>query len=179
MPKFLPRAYTLPNRIETELSQIAYDNQADFSRVKAVYRRGAASYSALPRPSVTRHEYALTRVSAFCTLLSHPAQANPNYTQDFDLLPLNHALTASANPTDDLPDLVVSLQDLEDYRSPEHAIFSLAEYSGLGYDIIPALRASWVRGVNAHEAPFDRARNLAAKLYKSPDADLLPKGNHA
>jgi hypothetical protein len=51
----------------------------------------------------------------------------------------------------------------------------MAEYSGLGYDVIPALRGAWLRGVRDGEVPFNRAYELATKLYDSKDADLLPR----
>jgi hypothetical protein len=72
-------------------------------------------------------------------------------------------------------DLYIELKDESEYSDPEDAIFAFAEYSGLGYESIPAFRAAWRRGVNASESPFDRAANLAIDLYDSEDADLLPK----
>ena len=61
-----------------------------------------------------------------------------------------------------------------EYTSPEHAIFALAEFSGMGYEIIPALRASWARATKDDETPYERAMTLALNLYNSNDADLLP-----
>jgi hypothetical protein len=72
-------------------------------------------------------------------------------------------------------ELSVELKDFSEYDSPETAIIALAEFSGLGYEIIPALRASWLRGVNSGEEPYSRARNLAEYTYNSNDADLLPQ----
>jgi hypothetical protein len=66
------------------------------------------------------------------------------------------------------------LQDEAEYYSPEHAIFAMAELSGEGYEIIPALRAAWLRAISNNESPFDRAAVLASALYESRDADLLP-----
>jgi hypothetical protein len=71
--------------------------------------------------------------------------------------------------------LLVELKEEEEYESAEDALVSFAEYSGLGYDIIPALRAAWMRAVDDREDGFDRARELAVLLYDSRDADLLPK----
>ena len=70
-------------------------------------------------------------------------------------------------------ELSVSLKELKDYESPETAIIALAEFSELGYEIIPALRASWLRAVKEDEEPYSRARNLAEYTYDSKDADLL------
>jgi hypothetical protein len=106
---------------------------------------------------------------------------NPAYTTDYDLLPASHpkstkksnSVTASAWDYDE--DLTVTLKNEEEYVTKEHALLALAEYSGLGYEIVPALRTSWLRGVKAGENPFERATVLASALYESKDADLLPK----
>jgi hypothetical protein len=73
----------------------------------------------------------------------------------------------------DVPDEVIPLEESE-YISAEHAITMLAEYSGLGYDAIPALRGAWIRAVKNNEDPYQRTLNLAYNTYNSPDADLLP-----
>lgn len=70
---------------------------------------------------------------------------------------------------------LVELQDEDAYDTPEHAIVALAEFSGLGYEAIPALRAAWLRAVNEDESGFDRARELAVSLYDGRDSDLLPR----
>jgi hypothetical protein len=72
-------------------------------------------------------------------------------------------------------ELTVELQNEEDYDSPEHAILSLAEFSGFGYEAEHAVRASWLRGVRNNENPFKRAANFALLGYESMDSDLLPK----
>jgi hypothetical protein len=72
-------------------------------------------------------------------------------------------------------ELTVELQDEEDYDSPEHAILSLAEFSGFGYEAEHAVRAAWLRGVRNNENPFKRAANFASLGYESMDSDLLPK----
>lgn len=72
-------------------------------------------------------------------------------------------------------ELSVTIKDLEEYESTEDAITTLAEFSGLGYEIIPALRATWLRAVKDGEEPYNRARNLAEYTYDSKDADLLPQ----
>jgi hypothetical protein len=71
--------------------------------------------------------------------------------------------------------LNVELLREHEYDSPEEAIVAMAELSGQGYEIIPALRAAWMRGARDNESPFSRAAVLASALYKSKDADLLPK----
>jgi hypothetical protein len=75
--------------------------------------------------------------------------------------------------------LEVALKSAGEYGSPEHAIFSMAEYSSLGYDAIPALRGAWLRAVRDGDIPFELAYSLATKLYESRDADLLPKKRKA
>jgi hypothetical protein len=72
-------------------------------------------------------------------------------------------------------ELTVELEDEENYNSPEHAILSLAEFSGFGYEAEHAVRASWLRGVRNGENPFKRASNFAMLGYESLDSDLLPK----
>jgi hypothetical protein len=70
----------------------------------------------------------------------------------------------------------VTLLEEHEYCSPEHAIVAMAEYSGLGYDVIPALRAAWLRGVDEREDPFERAKALAIDCYENDrDSDLLPR----
>lgn len=71
-------------------------------------------------------------------------------------------------------ELTVSLLPEEEYDSPEQALIAMAELSGLGYEIIPALRGAWLRGVRDKNSPFRRASMLASALYDSKDADLLP-----
>lgn len=72
-------------------------------------------------------------------------------------------------------ELEVSLLHEDEYDSPEQALLAMAELSGEGYEIIPALRAAWLRGVREKESPFRRASQLAAMLYDSKkDTDLLP-----
>jgi hypothetical protein len=70
--------------------------------------------------------------------------------------------------------LNVRLLREDEYDSPEHALLAMAELSGLGYEVIPALRAAWLRGVRDRENPFDRAAVLASALDRSQDSDLLP-----
>jgi hypothetical protein len=72
-------------------------------------------------------------------------------------------------------EITVELQNEEDYDSPEHAILSLAEFSGFGYEAEHAVRASWLRGVRNGGNPFKRASNFALLGYESLDSDLLPK----
>jgi hypothetical protein len=147
--------------------------------LKAVYRRGSGAYSSSHRPGKTRDQWAYARVNAFLRLLKSGRPANPNYVQDNDLLPSKHPKAASASTVTAsaslLDSLEISLKDENEYESPEHAIIALAELSGHGYEMIPALRAAWLRGIQNNESPFDRATVLASALYASRDADLLPK----
>jgi starvation-inducible DNA-binding protein len=71
--------------------------------------------------------------------------------------------------------LSVSLKNESEYSSAEEAILAITEMSGQGYRLVPAVRAAWMRGVREGESPFDRATVLASALYKSKDADLLPR----
>jgi starvation-inducible DNA-binding protein len=163
-----------------EYNQSSTDKVA-ISQIKLVYRRGASDFSIGSIPNESLSSWASSRVDAFLTLLKNGAPKNPSYTQDYDLLPKEHP-KALKTPTTGLTaaataerDLYVSLLPESTYASPEEAIFSMAEFSGLGYETIPAFRAAWKRGVSNSESPFERAAMLAVDLYKSKDADLLPK----
>lgn len=170
----------LRNKVKEHNEKAPDGRRASLSMLKAVYRRGAGAYSSSHRPGKTRDQWAMARVNAYLKLLRSGRPSNPNYKQDNDLLPKAHpkstrasaALTASAAAEQEL---YVAIQGEDTYESPEHAIVAFAEYSGLGYEVVPAMRAAWVRGVNDGENPFERAKDLAVSLYYSKDADLLPR----
>jgi hypothetical protein len=69
----------------------------------------------------------------------------------------------------------IAIQDESFYATPEHAIFAITAYAGLGFEVIPAFRATWLRAVRENDNPFERTRSLAVDLYSAHDADLLPK----
>ena len=126
--------------------------------LKAVYRRGAGAFSTSHRPDQNRNSWAMARVNAFLHLLRTGSPKNSKYVTDNDLLPAAHrrsskksssALTAAGYDEYIDSQLEVKLMAEEKYDSVEQAIYSLAEYSGMGYDIIPSIRAAWVRGVKA------------------------------
>jgi hypothetical protein len=71
-------------------------------------------------------------------------------------------------------ELSVELKSKEEYEYAEDAILAMTEYSCLGYEVEPAIRASWLRGVRNGEDAFLRASLLASLGYESLDADLLP-----
>ena len=161
--------------------------------LKAVYRRGAGAFSSSHRPDQNRNSWAMARVNAFLHLLKSGSPKNSKYTTDNDLLPASHpksskkSVRASGVPTNTPEDqtvdyeydysgeLTIVLLPETEYTSREQAIFALAEYSGVGYEIIPALDATWSRAINSKENGFDRAKELATSLQNSRDADLLPK----
>lgn len=153
--------------------------------LKAVYRRGAGAYSTSHRPDQNRNSWAMARVNAFLHLLRTGSPKNSKYTTDNDLLPAAHPKSSKKNASSLTAAMVfvdstikdattVEILTRDDYASEEHAIFSLAEYSDLSYDAIPAIRAAWTRAISAGDEPFERAALLASALYDSPDADLLP-----
>jgi hypothetical protein len=72
-------------------------------------------------------------------------------------------------------ELSISLKDADEYSSPEEAVLALTEYLGLGYEAEPAVRAAWLRGVDAGESPYHRAESMAEYGHSSDDADLLPR----
>ena len=153
---------------------------ASVDMIRSVYRRGAGEFAALGKPGSERNDWSLKRVDAFLSLLASGAPAVSAYVDDYDLLPDGHPLStramtagASADYSEELT--VELLPSSDDYESNEHAIHILAEFSGLGYEVIPAIRASWIRGLKNNENPYERAAVLASALYDSQDADLLPK----
>ena len=158
----------------------AKSKKTNLRTLKAVYRRGAGAFSTSHRPDQNRNSWSMARVNAFLYLLRNGRPKNSKYTQDNDLLPAAHkrstkksnAIAASAYIEEQLE---VRLLPREEYASDEHAIFSITEFSGLGYEALPSFRAAWLRGLASNEDPFNRAALLAAALYDSPDADLLPK----
>ena len=156
------------------------DDTVSVATVRAVYRRGVRAFTASGSPDTERDVWAEARVKAFLSLVESKKPSNPRYTQDNDLLHPNHpystidknsGLTASIAAS---RDLVIAIKPESEYSGPEDVIYSLAEYSGLGYEVVPALRAVWKRAIDNYEPPFDRAVQLATKLYESTDADLLP-----
>jgi hypothetical protein len=171
---------SLRNKVTEHNKKAPEGRKATLGMLKAVYRRGSGAFSSSHRPGKTRDQWAMARVNAFLRLLKSGRPANPNYKQDNDLLPAKHprsskgenSIVASAEYDDFL---TVELRDESEYASPEHAILALAELSEQGYEIVPALRAAWLRAVRENESPFARASVLASALYRSKDADLLPK----
>jgi hypothetical protein len=149
--------------------------------LKAVYRRGAGAFSSSHRPDQNRNSWAMGRVNAYLRLVKSGKPDNAKYTTDNDLLPKSHpkstraSIVASGVIDDYESELSVVLLPETEYTSKEHAVLALAEFSGMGYEVIPALQAAWVRAERADENPFDRAKELAVAPQDSRDADLLPK----
>lgn len=160
----------------------AAGKKATLSALKAAYRRGAGAFSSSHRPDQNRNSWAMARVNAYLYLLKNGSPKNKNYVQDNDLLPAAHpksskGVTASADI--EMTELFIELRDEMEYDNPEHALLAFAEYSGMGYEIIPALRGAWLRATRDDEPAFDRAKDLAINLYESRDADLLPRAGKA
>lgn len=162
-------------------------HHATLNQLRRVYRRGAGAYSSSHRSGITRDQWALARVNAYLHLLKHGKPANPNYVQDNDVLPAGHSRSskgvhASASmpeTLEELDELFIELREEHEYLSPEHALLACAEVSGLGYEVIPALRAAWLRAAQDDESAFERVKDLALNLYQSRDADLLPRNRKA
>jgi hypothetical protein len=174
---------SLSDKAKNHNEKASEGRKTSLKTLKAVYRRGAGAFSTSHRPDQNRNSWAMARVNAYLHLLKTGSPKNSAYTTDNDLLPASHpksskkdaaALTAAALDSY-LDEQLAMVSPLEtNFSSPEHAIFSLAESSTLGYDAIPAIRAAWLRGVRDEESAFDRARDLAVNLYESRDSDLLP-----
>jgi starvation-inducible DNA-binding protein len=167
---------SLRKKVEEHNKNAKAGRKATLPMLKAVYRRGSGAFSSSHRPGMTRDGWAMARVNAFLKLLRSGSPSNPNYKQDNDLLPKAHPKSSKGEASLIQHELLeIALKSADEYGSPEHAIYSMAEYSGLGYEAIPALRGAWLRGVRDGDVPFERAYTLATKLYESKDADLLPK----
>ena len=171
----------LRKKMEAHNEKAPKGRKTTMGQLKAAYRRGAGAFSSSHRPGMGRDQWAMARVNAYLRLLKSGRPSNPNYKQDNDLLPKTHpkssksaSVIASGDSVVDELHVVIS-NTLEDYLSPEHALVSFAEYSGLGYETVPAFRAAWMRAVEEYQDPFQRARELAIQLYTSRDADLLPR----
>lgn len=109
-----------------------------------------------------------------CAILAMPVEAEGNCR--FAVIP-DGVVKVTDDDVDEMyadAELAIRIRNEHDYESPEHALLAFAELSGQGYEILPALRAAWLRGVRENESPFERAMVLASALYNSKDADLLP-----
>lgn len=146
--------------------------KASAEMVKAVYRRGAVTASA----GESRDAAGMSRVDAFLRLLSSGRPSNPLYTADNDLLPPTHRRSASKEHglVASITSSELSIPDISSIKKAEDYVLALTELSGMGYEVEPAIRASWMRAVNTGESPWDRTKELALKKYESKDADLLP-----
>lgn len=133
-----------------------FQRDCSVSELKTVYYRGASSSTKTDYLQI--HEAGMTRV------LDH---LKARSVADDDL----RGLTASAVSST----AYSSVEDEGFYATPEHAIFAITAYAGLGFEALPAFRATWLRAVRENDNPFERTRSLAVDLYKAHDADLLPK----
>lgn len=175
-PELKPRKIAFSKAVEAALAQRQQAcSDIELDVLRAVYRRGAGSYDAATTDGMTRHGWAMARVGAFVALSKDPAEVSSSYTADYDLLPVGHELSTRAITASGYDDeLTVTPLKEDEYASQEEAIFSLAEFSGLGYETIPSIRAAWMRGIKDNDNPFERAALLAYALYDSQDSDLLP-----
>lgn len=183
--KFSERVETaLKNKVEEHNKNAKDGRRATLSMLKAVYRRGAGAFSTSHRPGMSRDQWAMARVNAFLKLLKSGKPSNSAYTTDNDLLPASHprsskksnsAIAAGASEIDEYEaEISVTVPDDNEFSDTGTAILALTEMSGLGYEAEFAIKASWIRGVDAGQNPYKRARELAVRTYESPDADLLP-----
>lgn len=182
------RDLVYPDKVEFALTQMmdahnrtsSPQKQVAFDHVKAVYRRGAMAHmQSGDSPRESFDLAGMRRVSEYLSAVKSGPSSKMSSAADKDLLPSsrggNSSVTASAARA--RAELAVTLVPSEEYSSPDEAVFALAEFSGRGYDMIPRLRAAWKRGVDASESGYERAKDLAIRLYDSKDADLLPKNS--
>lgn len=80
----------LQKKVEDYNKYAASDRKATLAMVRAVYRRGANSFSVSQHQGTTRSRWAMTRVDAFLRLLSAGKPLNASYKADNDLLPISH-----------------------------------------------------------------------------------------
>ena len=173
--KFSDKTETaLSNKVEEHNKTAPSGRKATLAMLKAVYRRGAGAYSTSHRPGKTRDQWAMARVNAFLKLLKSGKPENSAYTTDNDLLPAAHPKSSKSQASVEA-ELSIEIGSEQDYESPEAAILALTEFSGFGYEIEPAVRASWMRAVRTGDNPFNRAKHLVEFTYSSLDADLLPR----
>jgi starvation-inducible DNA-binding protein len=167
----------LLHRVDAHNKTARPGKRTTLATIKAVYRRGATSFSTMSSSHMSRDQWAMARVDAHLQTLRTGKATSSARSLDRDLLPSGHPLadassvTASANAKSSLS---VTLKSPDEYNNVEEAVIALAEFSGQGYEIIPALRATWKRAVNDGEKAYDRAYELATRLYDSRDSDLLP-----
>lgn len=184
------RKLTFSNQTEALLSEKTDKHNASveldskkvtLDQIKAVYRRGVTDFVSEFGSIGDFNSAGLERVTTFLHLVKSGMPRLSSYVSDNDLLPNSHpkaslslenGLTASAYAEQEL---LVEIKPEDFYESPEEIIFSMAEFSGLGYETIPAFRAAWKRAVSNSENPYERISELALDLYASKDADLLPK----
>lgn len=170
----------LKEKANTHNEKAPSGRKASLSTLRAVYRRGVHEHAGSLSNVSDLNVAGMARVNAFIRLLASGSSVSSGYTKDNDLLPEGHpravkrksAITASMVADSEL---YVTLKSESEYESTSDAIVAMAEYSGLSYDAIPALKAAWTRAVKNNENPFERAKNLSASLYDSKDADLLPR----
>lgn len=176
----------LANKAKEHNENVPSDKKVSVDMLSVVYRRGAQSAATVRATPALIASIGMDRVNSFLRLVTSHRPSNVNYKQDNDVLPVTHPLRASiaaagSQHTDALAhaeylrdQLVTRIAAEEEHESPEHVLFSMAEYSGLGYETMPAFRGAWLRAVTAQEDPYVRVLSLATKLYSSKDADLLP-----
>jgi hypothetical protein len=186
---------TFSKKVEESLQKKADDHnekhgdtaskKTSLKTLKAVYRRGAGAFSSSHRPDQNRNSWAMARVNAFLHLLRTGSPKNSNYTTDNDLLPAAHrkstkssgSITASAVDYDSYIEeqLEVVIPEKDEHSSKEYVIHCMAEFSDMGYEIIPSLRAAWRRAEQDGDDPYDRTLSLVTDTYRSRDYDLLPR----
>lgn len=185
---------TLASKVKNHNKKSKSGRKTTKTVAKAVYRRGAKNYSASQMATMTRSEAALQRVDAYLRLLSSGSPRNPSYIEDNDLLPASHPRSSRKLEGIEASGVNYNVQALEEvsefagreleftlkseneYASPEEAILALTEFSGLGYEVEGAVRASWMRAVNEGTgSPFNRAKVFATMKHESGDSDLLPE----
>jgi starvation-inducible DNA-binding protein len=167
----------LLNRVDAHNKVAQPGKRTTLSTIKAVYRRGATSFSTSSSSHMSRDQWAMARVDGHLSALRTGKVKSGYRALDRDLLPNGHPLADTSSVTASASvkaSLTVTLKDPAEYASAEEAIVALAEFSGQGYEIVPALRATWKRAVNDGEKAYDRAYELATRLYDSRDSDLLP-----
>ena len=170
----------LKQKVNSHNEKASGSARASLSTLRAVYRRAIREHANSLNSVQDLDTVGMSRVDAFLRLLSSRATVASGYAKDNDLLPQDHpkATKTKAPVTASMiaqSEMYVALKNESEYASATEAIVAFAEYSGLGYETIPALKAAWARAVKNNENPFERAKNLSVSLYNSKDADLLPR----
>lgn len=172
------RELTLPQNVEAELRAMVDDHNATageglrttFAKCKTVYRRGARKYAGEMAEGTTRHQSALKRVGEFLNQISNKKLISTFNTQDADLLPPTHPKALSTDPLTASAavknGLTVTVKRPTEYKDVDDAVLDIAEFSGKGYEAVPAIKDAWYYGQSKGKSGYNTALAYALGYFK-------------